>query len=236
MTGRQALRLLLREYEECDRCPLLCESRTQIVFGSGSATADIMIIGEAPGAEEDLDGIPFTGKSGRLLLQLLEKVWGDEERLQKIREVQDNREYFRLIRDVVEDRIFFTNVVLCRPEENRTPSAQEVKNCRERLHRTIYAVDPKLIIAAGKTAASAILGKNVGILKRRGEIFDVSIASPVTGREVRYPMMAVLHPSFLLRKGDRTLVSKKSGDTYKTMGDLRYGLSLLQEYDRITGE
>jgi DNA polymerase len=195
-----------------------------------------MIVGEAPGADENNDGIPFTGKSGRHLLQLLEKVWGNEENLEKIREITDDQEYFRQVRDMVEDRVFFTNAVLCMPEDNRTPSSKELKNCRERLHKTIYAVDPQIILAFGKTAASTILGKNVAIQNRKGDIFDVSITSPVTGRKVRYPMMALLHPSSLLRKGDRSLVRQKTGDTYTTMGDLRYGLSLLREYSRINGD
>lgn len=233
MHGLNALRRIVDEYEGCERCDLLCDSRTQIVFGSGSATADIIIVGEAPGSDEDLDGIPFTGRSGRLLLQLLEKVWDGEE-VEKIRGVTDDDEYYRQVRDLVEERVFFTNVVMCHPEENRTPSAKEVKNCKDRLHRMIYAVDPKLVIAAGKTAASAVLGKKVPIVSKRGEIFDVSITSPVTGESIRYPMMALLHPSYLLRKGDMSLVSKKEGDTYLTMGDLRYAMTLLKEYNRIS--
>lgn len=234
MHGRKALRLLLDEYENCNACELLCQSRVQTVFGSGSSTADILVVGEAPGEDEDMEDMPFCGKSGRLLMQMLEKVWPTEE-VVKIRQIEDNDEYFRRVRDMVEDRIFFTNVVLCRPEDNRTPSNAEIKNCRDRLHRTIYAVDPKLIIAAGKTAASSLLGKKLSIVARRGEIFDIEISSPVTGDPVRYPMMALLHPSYLLRKGDRSLVKKKEGDTFKTMGDLRYALSLLTEYDRISG-
>lgn len=233
MHGLNALRRIVDEYEGCERCDLLCDSRTQIVFGSGSATADIIIVGEAPGSDEDLDGIPFTGRSGRLLLQLLEKVWDGEE-VEKIRGVTDDDEYYRQVRDLVEERVFFTNVVMCHPEENRTPSAKEIKNCKERLHKMIYAVDPKLVIAAGKTAASAVLGKKVPIVSKRGEIFDVSITSPVTGESIRYPMMALLHPSYLLRKGDMSLVSKKEGDTYLTMGDLRYAMTLLKEYNRIS--
>lgn len=232
--GRRAVRLLYDEYQDCQKCPLLCGSRTQVVFGSGSVSADIMIVGEVPGADEDSSGVPFAGRSGQLLLQMLDMVWGDTEETLAARALEDNEEYFRQIRDVVEEKVFFTNVVLCRPHE-RSPSVEEIKNCRERLQRTIYAVDPKLIIATGKIAASAVLGKKVSIMNRRGDIFDIRIPSPVTGRTVRYPMLAILSPSFLLRRGDQSLVSKKSGDTYKTMGDLRYGLSLLKNYDTIRG-
>ena len=124
---------------------------------------------------------------------------------------------------------------MCRPEDNRTPSTTEIKNCRDRLFKTIYAIDPRIILAAGKTAASAIVGKKVAITNRRGDIFDVEIPSPVTGGMIRYPMMAIYHPSFLLRKGDGKLINKKKGETYKTLGDLRYALSLLSNYDTIAG-
>jgi len=232
--GRRAVRLLYDEYRDCQKCPRLCESRTQTVFGSGSVSADIMIIGEFPGTDEDKTGVPFTGASGKLLLQMLDMVWENEEEMAPAREMADNDEYFQQVRDIVERKIFFTNVVLCHPGE-RSPAPAEIKSCKERLQGTIYAVDPKIIIATGKTAASAVLGKNMAIMNRRGDIFDVRVTSPVTGRTVRYPMLAILHPSFLLRRGDQSLVSKKSGDTYKTMGDLRYAFSLLREYDRIQG-
>jgi hypothetical protein len=77
------------------------------------------------------------------------------------------------------------------------------------------------------------VGKKVSIISKRGEIFDVSVPSPVTGGQIRYPVMALLHPSYLLRKGDRALVGKKEGETYQTLGDLRYALSLIDEYNRI---
>lgn len=232
MHGKQAVVDLYDEYIECQKCPMLCSSRTQVVFGSGSVTADIMIIGEAPGPEEDEEGVPFSGKSGRLLFQLLDRVWEPSERLAEIRQIEDNQEYFRQLRGFLEDRIFFTNVVLCMPGDNRSPSTQEIKNCKDRLAKTIYAVDPKLIIAAGKTAASVVLGKKISIINRRGELFDISIPSPVTNLPIRYPMMALLHPSYLLRKGDQSLVPKKKGDTYQTLVDLRYALSLFEEYNK----
>jgi len=188
-------------------------------------------VGEAPGEAEDQEGAPFVGRSGRLLLQLIEKAWPDhDERIQVARACQDDDEYYSHIRETIESHVFFTNTVLCRPGDNRTPSTAEIKECRTRLHRTIYAIDPVLIIAAGKVAASAILGKNVPILSKRGTIFDIEIASPVADRKVRYPMLAILHPSYLLRKGDKALVRKKTGDTYHTIGDLRYGLSVVQNY------
>ena len=230
MVGLQALRLLLEEYKECDKCPLLCESRIQPVFGTGSATADIVLVGESPGTTEDEDNSPFVGKSGRLLMQLLEMAWPDTDgRMSEIRLLPEDEAYFQGVRDYLEEKIFFTNAVLCRPED-RTPSTQEIKNCRDRLHKTIYAIDPTLIIATGKIAASTVLGKNVPILDKRGTIFDISVTSPATGREVRYPMLAVLHPSYLLRKGDKALVRQKKGDTFSTLTDLKFGLEILKQH------
>ena len=230
MIGLRALRHLREEYQYCEKCPLLCD-RLGPVFGSGSATADIVIVGEAPGEKEDQECLPFVGKSGRLLLQLIEKAWPDhDERMQEARECDDDVTYYEKVRDVVETHVFLTNTILCRPTDNRTPATSEIKECRDRLHKTIYAIDPTLVIAAGKTAASTLLGKNVAILNKRGTIFDIAITSPVTGRKVRYPMLAILHPSYLLRKGDKTLVRQKKGDTYQTIGDLRYGLEIIRTH------
>lgn len=234
MYGMKAVRDLYDEYLDCSKCSLLCASRSRVVFGSGSVNADILIVGEAPGTEENSSGIPFTGGSGRLLLQLLDMASPATEALEKIRGLEDNEEYFTQIRDYFEEKVFFTNVVLCMPDDGRTPSTEEIKNCKSRLERTIYAVDPKVIIAAGKTAASVVLGKKVSVQSRRGEILDISISSPATGRKVRYPMLVLLHPSFLLRKGDMPLVTKKKGDTYKTLQDLKYIMSLIDTYETIT--
>jgi DNA polymerase len=230
---------LSEEYRHCKKCQLLCKSRTEVVFGSGSVRADLLVIGEAPGAEEDEEGIPFIGRSGRLLMDMFRIKWPETERMAEIRNTpdeEDDAKYFSNLRDYLDDHIFWTNVVLCRPENNRTPTAREIKECRDRLYRTIYAVDPMLILAAGKPAATALVGKTVGILDKRGTIFDIEIPSPVTGNPVRYPCMAILHPSYLLRKGDQSRVEDEEGDTYETLEDIGYALSLLtQQYMDIFG-
>lgn len=235
MIGRTALRTLFDEYTRCQLCDLLCESRVQPVFGAGSVSARILYVGEAPGIEDDESGLPFVGPAGRLLLQLFEKAWWQCEELDEVRGVDDNDIFFEKLRDYLEGHIFFTNAVMCRPEDDRTPSAREVKACRERLHRTVYAIDPLLIIAGGKVAASTLLGKKVSIMDKRGGLMDIGITSPSTGRQVRYAMLPTLSPGFLLRKGDGPLVKEGRGHTFETILDLRFALSILSNHKSLIG-
>jgi len=182
-------------------------------------------------------GESFRGPAGELLMDLILNVWPDREVVESIREIENEAEYFDAARDLLDEYIYWTNIVMCFPEDNRSPSRNEVKACRERLQRAIYAVDPKLIIATGKTAASALVGKMVPITHKRGRIFDISVPSPPTGVAVRYPMMALLDPSYALRKGDAAQIKKKRGVTYAIMEDLRYALSLVEELGhKVHGE
>ena len=230
--GKHALIELSEEYDGCEKCPLLVKSRTQVVFGGGSSTAPIVIVGEAPGAEEDEEGAVFIGDCGQLFMDVIAKAWPPCPEMAEISKIGEDKTYFHRLRDYLDEYIFWTNTGLCRPEDNRTPTATEVKNCLDRLHRSIYAVDPVLIIAAGKVAASALVGKSVAITEKRGRIFDIAIPSPVTGNPVRYPMLAILHPSYLLRQGDQKLVKKKQGVTYQTIKDLEYGFGLVDQLYR----
>lgn len=235
--GIEALERLSEEYADCQRCPALCKTRSTVVFGSGNARADLMVIGELPGEEEDADGSPFVGRSGRLLMDMIRLKWPDPDAFADLGNDDDDDEYFAKLRNILDDFIFWTNAGLCWPGEgNRAPSTQELKECRARLHETIYAVDPMLILMVGKVAATALVGKTVGILERRGNIFDIHITSPATGKQLRYPAMAILHPSFLLRKGDQPLIGKKSGHTYDTLEDLGFAFHLLdQQYQSLFG-
>jgi uracil-DNA glycosylase len=228
--GRDALVDLVLVYEGCVRCPLLVESRSQVVFGSGNARASIMVIGEAPGGEEDWEGEPFIGMAGRLLMNLFAHALKDEPDIQRLTKYTDDDEYFQELRDYLDRFIFWCNIVCCRPEDNRDPVKDEIKACNDRLNRTIYAVDPLLIIGAGKIAATTLLGKSVAVTNESGTIYDISIPSPVTGRPVRYPMMALVHPAWLARQGDQDLVKRKQGKTYEAIEDLGYGLDLVRLY------
>ena len=132
----------------CRRCGELADRRTQTVFGAGSLTAEIMFIGEAPGQDEDEQGIPFVGAAG----QLLDKIIGA----------------CRLRRE----DLYICNVLRCRPPGNRTPTPQEAANCREFLDAQIQIVRPKYIVCWGAVAAQNLLGVTTPISKLRGRLFE----------------------------------------------------------------
>ena len=132
------------ELGDCTRCRL-CEQRTQIVFGDGNPHAELMFVGEGPGAEEDRTGLPFVGRAGELLTAMIEKGLGIPRR-----------------------EVYICNIVKCRPPGNRTPLADEARTCGVFLDGQIAAVRPKVIIALGKPAASLLLGREVPITRVRG--------------------------------------------------------------------
>ena len=146
---------LQQQYSTCQRCPSLCQSRSQVVFGSGNPHAEVLFIGEAPGAHEDKQGIPFCGMSGKVLSELLATI------------------------DLSREDIFITNTILCRPENNRNPAKEEVENCRERLDQLISIMKPKVIVTIGNFATERILGKT-GIKSLRGKTFPVILAKQQT--------------------------------------------------------
>lgn len=152
----------------CTKCEALCKSRTKIINGRGPMDARVMVVGEAPGFEEDRFGKPFIGRSGQLLAKLLSEA------------------------GIHPPDVRLTNAVRCRPAGNRTPTAGEVANCRPYLLEEIKRVKPKVIIAAGGTAAAALLG--VASVKVGG-IAGVVLEQPETG----IPIVTTYHPSWLMR-------------------------------------
>jgi uracil-DNA glycosylase family 4 len=139
---------LAQQVAACARCQELAETRTQTVFGVGNPEADIMYIGEAPGADEDRQGEPFVGRAG----QLLDKI----------------TEACKLTRE----KIYICNILRCRPPGNRNPTPSEAENCREYLDAQIETVDPKYIVCWGSVAAHNLLGTKAAIGKMRGKFFD----------------------------------------------------------------
>jgi uracil-DNA glycosylase len=129
---------------DCKRCRL-CEQRTQIVFGDGNPHAELMFVGEGPGAEEDRTGLPFVGRAGELLTAMIEKGLGIPRR-----------------------DVYICNIVKCRPPGNRTPLADEAHTCGVFLDGQIAAVRPKVIVALGKPATSLLLAREVSITRVRG--------------------------------------------------------------------
>ncbi len=133
----------------CGKCEL-CRTRTNLVFGVGNERAEIMLIGEGPGEQEDLQGVPFVGPAGKLLDNMLEMI------------------------DLDRSKVYIANIVKCRPPHNRDPKAEEQTACREWLERQIALVGPKLIVCLGRIAACALIDEGFRITREHGQWFDVN--------------------------------------------------------------
>ncbi len=141
---RRTLDEIRQELGDCKRCKL-CGGRTQIVFGSGNPKADLMFVGEAPGADEDKQGVPFVGQAGQLLTKMIEAM------------------------KLTRDEVYICNVVKCRPPENRNPEPDELTACEPFLKAQVASVRPKVIVALGKFAAQALLKDKTAITRLRGQ-------------------------------------------------------------------
>jgi len=143
-----ALELLAEEASACVGCKLATLGRTQVVFGAGDPDADLMFVGEGPGAEEDKQGLPFVGRSGQLLDRILLEELG-----------------------MTRDQVFINNVVMCRPPGNRDPEADEIAACSTYLERRIELIRPKVIVTLGNFATKLLLDTKEGITKLRGRTY-----------------------------------------------------------------
>jgi uracil-DNA glycosylase family 4 len=133
---------------ECTRCKLHTLGRQQIVFGTGSMNADLMFVGEAPGADEDTQGVPFVGRAGQLLTKMIEAM------------------------GLRRDEVYIANVLKCRPPGNRNPEPDEIQTCQPFLFRQLASIQPKVVIALGAFAARTLLDTEAPISKLRGRVFD----------------------------------------------------------------
>lgn len=131
----------------CTKCPL-GETRKNFVFGVGNPNADVMLIGEAPGAEEDKQGIPFVGRAGKLLTDILKAINFERE------------------------EVYIANILKCRPPNNRDPLPAEVEKCKPHLEKQIELIKPKVILCLGRVAAIELLGKKVTLTKLRQEVHE----------------------------------------------------------------
>jgi uracil-DNA glycosylase len=165
---RDRLVELYREARDCHRCPLE-STRTKVVFGAGNADADLMFIGEAPGAEEDRQGLPFVGRAGRLLNQLLGEI------------------------GLAREEVWINNVLMCRPPGNRDPQPSEIEACSPYLHQRIQLIQPKVIGTLGNFATKLITGSPTGIMKAHG-----TTQVHVLGGRAVY-VMPLIHPAAALR-------------------------------------
>src|SRR5450631_2216322 len=162
----------------CQRCKLATLGRKQIVFGTGDPHAELMFIGEGPGADEDQQGLPFVGRAGQLLNNMIAAMGLQRE------------------------QVYIANIVKCRPPGNRTPERDECDTCSPFLMRQIRVVRPKVIVALGATAAKNLLGMNDSMASLRGRFYDFSPTgtNPTEGTDPFDCKLAVTyHPAFLLR-------------------------------------
>lgn len=143
----RALEELKARAEKCTKCPL-SSTRKKVVFGEGGVELRVMMIGEAPGREEDAQGRPFVGRAGKLLNELLRGVGVDRE------------------------SVYITNVVKCRPPGNRPPRESEVEACREYLSGQIDAIKPRLVVLLGGVALKAVLGASYSVTSARGRLVE----------------------------------------------------------------
>ena len=147
-TAPQALRLIQEDLGECTRCVLSRQGRKTIVFGEGDPNAELMFVGEGPGADEDEQGRPFVGRAGQLLNKMIEAM------------------------GLKREQVYIANVVKCRPPGNRTPEREEIETCSPFLLRQIAVIQPKAIVALGAVSARCLLGLNEPMARLRGRWFD----------------------------------------------------------------
>lgn len=172
-----ALKLIREDLGDCTRCKLHKQGRKQIVFGVGNPTADLMFVGEGPGADEDIQGEPFVGRAGQLLNNMI-KAMG-----------------------LRREDVYIANVVKCRPPGNRTPERDECETCSPFLMRQIGTIKPKVIVALGAVAAKNLLAINAPMSELRGRFYDfMPPGVQSTDPSWQGAKLAVTyHPAFLLR-------------------------------------
>ena len=148
MNAEEALAAVRADIGDCTRCKLHTLGRTQIVFGVGNPHASLMFAGEAPGHDEDVQGIPFVGRAGQLLTKIIEAI------------------------GLTRDDVYIANVIKCRPPQNRNPEPDEVETCEPFLFQQIDIITPKVVVALGKFAAQTLLRSLDPISRLRGRVFD----------------------------------------------------------------
>ncbi len=196
-----AMAKLRKQAEECQRCSHLVESRTQVVFGVGNVHADLMLVGEAPGMDEDREGKPFVGKAGQLLTKIIDTM------------------------GLSRDRIYIGNVLKCRPDTpgrsfgNRKPTPMEMQTCWPYLMEQIKIIRPRVLVALGTTAVDGLLGeKSLGITRLRGRFQDFR----------GIPVMPTYHPAYVLRNPAKAIKRQVWEDMLQVMEHLGMTVSAKQ--------
>ena len=173
----EALKIIREDLGDCTRCVLHTLGRKQIVFGVGNPRADLMFIGEAPGADEDLQGEPFVGRAGQLLNNMI-KAMG-----------------------LRREDVYIANIIKCRPPGNRTPEREECETCSPFLMRQIAVIKPQVIVALGAVAAKTLLAINASMGELRGRWYEFRPAGVRSNDPswMRAKLAVTYHPAFLLR-------------------------------------
>ncbi|HGG57473.1 MAG TPA: hypothetical protein ENK31_06730 [Nannocystis exedens] len=191
--------LRTRNIGDCRRCALAA-GRTHIVFGVGNPEADLMFVGEAPGYNEDRQGIPFVGRAGERL-----NLWLD-------------------MLGVPRDNAYIANVLKCRPPQNRDPRPEEVERCSAFLHAQIRAIRPKVLIALGRFAGNLLTGsQSLPLWKMRGQVLTYREAKHGT----TVPTIVTYHPSYVLRQSGPQAAGESKEDL-SVLGDLRRAVEILR--------
>lgn len=170
----------------CQKCPL-SQGRTNAVPGEGSLEAELMFVGEAPGRDEDIQGRPFVGRAGQLLTKIINAM-----------------EFKR-------EDVYITNVIKCRPPENRTPSKEEIKKCQDYLFEQLELFKPRVVVALGKVASDFFIPSSLGMTALRGNFYQYGSVQ----------VMPTFHPSYIIRnEGNRTIKKMVWEDMKKVMAFL----------------
>ena len=176
---------------DCTRCKLHRMGRRQVVFGVGNPNADLMFVGEAPGADEDIQGIPFVGRAGQLLTKMIQAI------------------------QLERDQVYIANVIKCRPPDNRNPEPDEIDTCQPFLFQQIEAIRPKVIVALGSFAAKTLLKTQDSISRLRGRVYEFQGAKLIP---TFHPSYLLRSPQFKREawedlKRARALLNTQAGDS-----------------------
>jgi uracil-DNA glycosylase family 4 len=185
---QDSLLAILQDIGDCKRCRLH-EARHKIVFGSGNEQSGLVFVGEGPGADEDQQGLPFVGRAGQLLTQMIEGTASKEGI------------------PIKRSDVYICNVVKCRPPENRTPQPDEMEICGQFLYRQLQTIRPKAICLLGGTAAKAVLNTKESVTGMRGKWHK--------WRDI--PVMVTYHPSYLLRAYNQSAKKEAWEDLKKVL-------------------
>ncbi|MGB9696506.1 MAG: uracil-DNA glycosylase [Ignavibacteria bacterium] len=163
-----SLEILESEINQCQKCSL-GQTRNKFVFGSGNPNAEVVVVGEAPGADEDLQGMPFVGKAGKLLTDILKAI------------------------NFQREEVYICNILKCRPPNNRNPLPEEIEKCEPYLIKQLELIKPKMILAAGAFAGQTLLKNKEPLGKLRGKFHNLKIG------DIQIKVLVTFHPAALLR-------------------------------------